>query len=391
VKRSLLFWSHRTILIASGTLLIAAAYGLVRLAFGLLLPDVTADLGLTVGAAGLTSSAGSVLYVVGALAGFLLAPRVPRILVAVAAATAGGGAVGMAVAPDAALFSAAAVVGAAGAGVASPAMVELVNRAVGADRRARMQSVVNSGTGPGLVIASILALLLLPDWRAVWLIAGGFTLVVAVIVLRAAPARAARPGVRALPPRRWFAGHAVILVGALLLGAASAAVWNFGRTLLVESGVRDGAAVVAWIALGAGATLVAATAGALARLGARAAWALSATTMGLATAGFVLAPAHPLLAWSTAALFGWGYTAATGSLIAWTAEVDPDRAASGTALLFVTLVLGQAIGAAALGGTIAATGFPAPFLVAAATALVAAACAAPGSRLSARRGRTLEP
>jgi hypothetical protein len=59
-------------------------------------------------------------------------------------------------------------------------------------------------------------------------------------------------------------------------------------------------------------------------------------------------------------------------LIAWTAQIDAARAATGTAVLFITLVLGQALGAAGTGALVGTAGYPAAFLAAGAVAALAA-------------------
>ncbi|MBO9049385.1 MFS transporter [Curtobacterium flaccumfaciens] len=207
----------------SGLGLIAATYGLVRLAYGLFLPDVQRDLGLRADAAGWVSSGASALYCVGAVAGFLLAARMPRVLVAVATLVAGVGAIAMATAGGAPAFGISAVVASAGAGLASPALVRIVAAQVPPALQGRTQAIVNAGTGPGLVGAGVLALVLLPDWRTAWAVSGVFALAVGALLLvasRGGTAASRSP----LPGAPWFAAHRGVLVLALLFGAGSAVV-----------------------------------------------------------------------------------------------------------------------------------------------------------------------
>jgi predicted MFS family arabinose efflux permease len=251
-----------------------------------------------------------------------------------------------------------------------------VQRDLSAERVNGAQAVVNSGTGPGLVAAGVLALVLLPDWRTAWAVAAVVTVAAGAAVLladRAAAASAAPAGqagpagpaddarTAAFPPRPWFAAHRRPVLVALLLGAGSAAVWTYGRTLLVDAGAPATLSVVAWIALGVGGVTVALTSRWLGRLSARTAWTRTAAAVALATLGLGLAPQLPGGALTAVALlccglFGWGYTAATGALITWTTELDRHRAAAGTSVLFVVLVLGQAFGAAVAGSALATVG-----------------------------------
>ena len=183
MKRTLSFETSREpALLVLGTALVAATYGLVRLAYGLFLPDIQAALDLGDRAAGYISSGGSLAYCLGALVGLVAATR-PRLLVVGALVTASGGAAGMALATDTAWFAALAVLSSAGAGLASPGLVAIVARNVPVVRRDRAQAVVNSGTGPGLVAAGVLALVLLPEWRLAFAVSAVLTAAAAVGVL----------------------------------------------------------------------------------------------------------------------------------------------------------------------------------------------------------------
>jgi predicted MFS family arabinose efflux permease len=360
-------------LVVAGTALIAGTYGLVRLAYGLYLPDMQAELGFAAGAAGGISAGASVVYCLGALLGFLAAPRQARALVVAAGATAALGAAGMALSSGVGTFAAGAVLSSAGAGLASPALVAVVQRNVAARAGDRAQTVVNAGTGPGLVAAGVLALVLLPGWRAAWLVAAAVTAAAAASVLlldRGATGSATPP--RVVPPVSWVRAHRWLLVGALLLGAGSAAVWTYGRTLLSSAGQESTASTLAWVALGTGGAAVIATARWTDRVRPGAIWAGTAGLVAVASVALVAVAGALLPSLLVCVAFGWGYTAATGALIAWTARIDDARAATGTAVLFITLVLGQALGAAGAGALVGTAGYPAAFLAAGAVAALAA-------------------
>lgn len=357
-----------------GTSFIAAAYGLVRLAYGLFLPDVQKDLGLSAAGAGYVSSGSSLVYCAAALAGFYLGGRRPRALVLAAAATACIGVFGMAAAANVAAFAACAVLSSAGAGFASPALVTIVARNVSPGRLDSAQSAVNSGTGPGLVGAGALALLLLPHWRTSWVLVGVVTAVLAAALLAVDRGAATETSAAQRLPTTWLKSHLAAVAAAVLLGAGSAAVWTYGRSLLVETGggsERD--TVFSWILLGVGATAVAATARPLARLNPTDAWMLTCALVTCAVAVLALTPQRATVVAVACLAFGWAFVAATSALIAWTTRIDPANAAAGTAMLFVALTFGQAAGSTALGFAIPRSGFTTAFLAAA--ALTAAAVA----------------
>ncbi|MBO9041431.1 MFS transporter [Curtobacterium flaccumfaciens] len=369
MKRSFLL-RHRLLLV-SGLGLIAATYGLVRLAYGLFLPDVQRDLGLRSDAAGWVSSGASALYCVGAVAGFLLAARMPRVLVAVSTLVAGVGAIAMAAAAGSLAFGISAVVASAGAGLASPALVRIVAEQVPSALLGRAQAIVNAGTGPGLVGAGVLALVLLPDWRTAWAVSGVFALAVGALLLvvsRGGAAASRAP----LPGAPWFTAHRGVLLLALLFGAGSAVVWTYGRSALVEAGASVVVSVSAWIALGIGGAAVVVTARWTNGLRARTPWAVTAGSVAVAVVVLGAAPQSTVAALLACAVFGWGYTAATGALIAWTTEIDAERSSAGTSMLFVALVLGQAVGAAGAGVLVGAVGFVATFVVGAGVTVASA-------------------
>lgn len=373
MKRSLSFERHETALVVAGTALVAGTYGLVRLAYGLFLSDIQASTGLTATQAGYVSSGASVVYCAGALVGLVVGHR-PRLLVLGALATACLGSVAMALAPGTAILVPAAVVSSAGAGLASPGLVGVVVRGVAGPRRDRAQAVVNSGTGPGLVVAGLLALVL-PDWR--WGFAVGALLTAAAGAAVLALDRP-RPGAGVLAPTPWSWGALLALrvpaFGALLLGAGSAAVWTYGRDHLVDAGLGTTASVLAWVAVGVGGTATVATAGRQAAIGPTRAWSLTTPVAAVSVAGVGLGAQHPVLAPAACLLFGWGFVAASSALVAWASRLSPGRAASGAAALFVALVLGQAAGSSVLGTIAEHSGMTTAFLVAAATTLAAAAC-----------------
>lgn len=365
---------------ATGLGTIAATYGLVRLALGLFLPDVQRDLGLGAAVGGAVSSGASVLYCVGALVGFVSAGRSARRLVAAATLAAGLGAVVMAAAPTALVFGAAAVVASTGAGLASPSLVQLVRERVAAEGRSRAQAVVNAGTGPGLVVAGLLALLL-PEWRAAWTAAGAVTLLVGAATLLAAGRPSGRPATEnpssgtsagRWPGRRWVVAHRVPVVAALAFGAGSAVVWTFGRAALVDAGLPMAVTIVAWVAIGLGGAAVTVTARWTSGLTAGRQWAITAVAAAAAVLAIGSAPGVAPVVLVACAVFGWGYTAATGALIAWTTEVDAAHAAAGTSMLFVLLVAGQAVGAAVAGSFVGPLGTGATCTAAAVVVLLAA-------------------
>ncbi|BBE23984.1 hypothetical protein MN0502_28670 [Arthrobacter sp. MN05-02] len=399
MKRSL--WSRRpaptTGFAVSAVALIAATYGLARLGYGLFLPAFSASFSLSPTVAGLTSSGASVLYCVAAAVGLRYAPGHPRAVTLLAGLSAALGSIGVACAQDTAMFTGAVLLAGTGAGFASPALVALVQRNTDPSRQGRLQSVVNSGTGFGVVAAGILSLVLGDAWRVAWVLIAAIALTSVLSVLRldrilAAPAGNGprRRDAPSLFARSAFRGLGRPLAGAFVFGLGCAAVWVYGRATLQESGgMAPATSAGAWMALGAGGACAILAARWLADHPVPTTW--SVTTLGTAGATALLGTAagNPVLAYLAAAAFGLAYTAATSVLILW-ASAAAGNSAAGTSLLFTALVLGQAAGAPLVGSLIEAGG-PALAFSAAAVACAAGAAVTAGSRWTIRTPTTADP
>ncbi len=339
----------------AGTALIAATYGLARLGFGFFLPAFSTSFALTPSISGLISSGASILYCICAAISFRYARAYPRAITASAGLSAAAGSLGIAAAPTTAIFAAAVLVAGMGAGFASPGLVQLVQRNVAPSGQGRLQSVVNSGTGFGVVIAGLLVLALGDAWRAAWVIVAVIAAVSTLGVLHLDGRRRDDRSDATGETSKRRSGSSSFgrllrpLLGAFVLGIASAAVWVYGRTTLEEAGgMTTKESAGAWIALGlggAGATLISRW---LSSRPIAITW--TATVLGVAGATALIgtAPDTFVLAYTGTLVFGLAYTAATSVLILWAAAVGPDSAA-GTSALFIALVLGQAAGSTMIG------------------------------------------
>lgn len=361
----------------SAVALVAATYGLARFGYGFFLPEFSASFPLTPTIGGLLSSGASVLYCVAAALGFRYAPRRPQLVTVLAGCTACLGSAGVAAATVLPVFVGSVLLAGMGAGFASPALVELVRRNIAEGRQDRLQSVVNSGTGFGVIAAGVLALALGSSWRLAWALIAAIALAAMIGVLAADTSRTLPfgTGQRDEEPASRTPWSVVLPLGAPVLaafvyGCGSAALWIHGRTFLEEQGgLTVGNSSGVWMALGAGSAAAVLTAPWLARQSLRMTWTTTVGATAAATGTVALVPGSIALSFAAAALFGLAYTAATSVLIIWATQVTTSSAA-GTSILFTSLVLGQAAGAALTGMLIDAAGFVPAFVVAAGTCLV---------------------
>lgn len=345
-------------LIISGTALIAASYGLARFGYGLFVPAFSTDFDLTSTVTGSISSGGFLAYCAAAAIALRLAES-PRWNVLLAGLAATMGSIGIAVSISGGMLALSVLVAGAGAGFASPGTVALVERAVRGPVVDRMQAIVNSGTGFGVVLAGPLALAFSENWRTAWwliaAVSAGSTISTLLATKSAAGSAGSSTGSAGAVARSGFdpgilkpLGFA--LVSALLAGASSAAVWTFGRSVVGTAGqLSSREATAFWILLGTAGVAGAFSGDLVTRWGLRSAWTATALAMALATGVTGAAPGFSPALYFAGALFGASYVALSGVLIAWASRALPGQASAGTAALFITLAGGQAGGAALVG------------------------------------------
>lgn len=338
----------------SGIALIAATYGLARFGYGLFLPEFTENFEMGTFAAGVVSAGSFVSYCLSAFIAYRIGDH-PRRTVICAGGAATVGSLGVAAAPDLFVLALGVLIAGAGAGFASPGLVALIQRNVAPARQENAQTIVNSGTGVGIVAAGALMLLTVGHWRWAWL-----TIAVVALLATAATLRTdegtARPQVSDPSPPRTPARASELgaltwpTFAAALAGISSAAVWTFGPSIMASAQPSaDSYATSAWMVLGAFGILGAAAGKIVQTWSLQTAWTITCVAMSAATILLGLRPGAPVLAYIAVAVFGATYTAMSGVLIVWAVRVTPGRAAEGTIILFIALAVGQALGSATFG------------------------------------------
>jgi predicted MFS family arabinose efflux permease len=376
-------------LVAAGTALIGATYGLGRYAYGLNLPVLRRELGLGASTAGALAAVAYGAYCLALVAGGRIADRGTAAARAVAVAAgactvAGTGAV--ALAGSTAALGAGVALGGLGSGLASPALAALLAARIDAGARERALTVVNAGTGLGVLVCGPAALVAADRWRVSF---AAFAVLSAVVTVAVAAAAAGAAAAVAPPPPRELDGaaprpwrdHAPLVLGALGLGAAGSAYWTFGRDVLAAAGAGD-AGPAQWTVLGAASILGGVTGDAVARGRAGSLWAGLLVALAAGTAALALAPRSLPIALASAAAFGASFVALTGVLILWATRLQAQRPAAAVSGAFVLLSAGGVAGALVTGALIDRAGPVPAFLAAAGVAL---ACAPLGYTPAARR------
>ena len=305
------------------------------------MPVFRTEFALDAATVGAIASSSYVGYCVAIVASTVAAARWGARAVAVSAGLCAAIGTGLiALAPSTAVLTAGVVVAGSSTGLASPPLAQAIAHRVPSGRADRVQTVVNAGTGLGVLVSGPVALLLADTWRWAWaafsLAAVTVTVTVAVAVAVAVAVtvpRAIAPGPAggATPldrPRAWRRrlGTARLLAAALVFGAGSSAVWTFGRDVVSSAGASELVSTGSSIVLGAAGLLGALAGDVVARLGLARAWTAAMLLVAAATLALGLAASTTVAVFTGAAVFGGVYIALSGMLLLWGTRVFPDTA-----------------------------------------------------------------
>ncbi|WP_226991900.1 MFS transporter [Cronobacter condimenti] len=349
-----------TFLALSGFSLIAAAYGLARFSWGLLLPAVIRDIPMSSTLIGALSAASFAAYgvasVVASLCTARTGPKLPALLAGLFAIT---GLIILAKASGPLWLLVGVVFGGVSSGLVSPPMAEAVNRNVAQAQRPGINTVINAGTGGGIIFSALAVLLMPGQWREIWLIFAAVAVVPTLMALRAMPAGASgarvsiknqlaairRPALR--PP----------LIVALLSGVVSAAYWSFGPLMFQSlAGMNEHGVTLMWLVTGIAGCFGVFTGVLTGRVGINAAHRVMQLLTLAALGLLALSSGHPWLCWGVAALYGFAYITLSGVLLVSGVSAAAEFPAAGLGAVFLLLAIGQMLGSAIFGMLLDATG-----------------------------------
>ncbi|MGE8619404.1 MAG: MFS transporter [Achromobacter spanius] len=336
---------------ATGFALIAVCYGFARFAFGLFLPQIDAELSLSSTLSGLISGGAFLGYCIAiALSAYLTERIGPRAVAVGAALVAAVGMMGIAAAPSAPWLAGAVMLAGSSTGLASPPLAAAVTAAVKPDRQNATNTVINAGTGAGVVLSGPVALMMGDQWRLAY---AGFAVAAVGLAFAAAFAlprgsQTATNSTHGLPALNSVLRR--LIAAAFLTGAASTAIWSFGAQLVaLRLDWSSAGAGLLWIAIGAAGIAGAGAGHLIARFGMdRVHHAfLAAMAAGILMIG--IAGTSAALTLSGGLLFGVAYIMLTGVYLLWGVLALPDRPATGVMIAFLALAIGQTAGAAVFG------------------------------------------
>lgn len=336
---------------AMGFALIAVCYGFARFAFGLFLPQVDAELSLSSTLSGLISGGAFLGYCIAIALSAYLTERVgPRAVAIVAALIAAAGMAGIAAAPSAPWLAGAVMLAGSSTGLASPPLAAAVTAAVKPDRQNATNTVINAGTGAGVVLSGPVALMMGEQWRLAY---AGFAVVAVGLAFAAAftlPRGLQRATTSTQGMPSLTSALRRLIAAAFLTGAASTAIWSFGAQLVaLRLDWSSAGAGLLWIAIGAAGIAGASAGHLIARFGMDRVHHIFLAAMAAGILMIGIADTSAAMPLGGGLLFGAAYIMLTGVYLLWGVRALPDRPATGVTVAFLALAVGQTAGAALFG------------------------------------------
>ncbi|MBK4771595.1 MAG: YbfB/YjiJ family MFS transporter [Pantoea sp. Morm] len=333
----------------SGFMLIAVTYGLARFAWGMMMPQVAQQISFSPRASGMLAACSYLAYCLATPGATLLLARWGvRSTAMLAALTAMLGLLLLAAASSTWLIAGGLFIAGLGAGLASPALASAVSQQLDASRQTAANTLINAGTGAGIIVSVPIFMLMPGGWRAACCCFAALALISLLLARYCLPAGRADPPGSPVGWRDRLHNRALqrVIIIAFLSGVASAAWWCFGPDVLRQhSHLNESHASMLWLVSGAAGILGALT-GPLARcIGMRQVYWLAQLAMAVPL--LLLAALTHFSYWlvPAAALCGAGYVTLSGILLVAGAAAMPQNAASGVAAAFLTLAIGQIGGA----------------------------------------------
>ncbi|WP_108502481.1 MFS transporter [Paracoccus indicus] len=357
---------------ATGFALIAVCYGFARFAFGLFLPQIDSELGIGTSLGGVISGGSFASYCIAIVASAILTERFGARAVAVCAAlVAAVGMAGIALAPSPLILAVAVMISGSSTGLASPPLAAAVAAEVGKCRRNLTNTVINAGVSAGVALSGPIALAMTVQWRLAFGAFAVMALALAILAAIALPKASGSRGAGGLPPMTRKVLR--LICASFLMGAASTALWSFGGQIVAQ--ILDWGTTgtgLLWACIGIGGLLGGFAGTLVGQFGLdrvhRAFLGLMAVS--ILAVGLGLGPVPTLVG---GAIFGAAYVMLTGVYLVWGIHALPDRPATGLMTGFLTIAVGQTVGAPLFGFLMAGQGVSFAVTCFAAIALIAGA------------------
>ncbi|GGN98239.1 MFS transporter [Saccharibacillus kuerlensis] len=345
-----------------GMAMVAVCYAFARFAFALFLPEIAREFNLNSAETGRIQSLSYLAYTLALLASSFtlrtIGQRYTILLTGICAIT------GLTIiALSSGIYSLAGGLFLAGlsTGWVSPVLGQLVVRLTVVDRQNGANAWINSGSGVGIVLSGLTAVILGTSWRSAYgLFAAAGCLVLIWMFYRLRGTSNDFPQGNHLWKEARKSGR--LLPASLLAGLGCSVYWTYLIShLQSEQQLSASQASLYWIAVG-GAGIVGGMASQIAGLlGIRRAYAIAVLSLSASVA--LIAMSVPSVSLISSLLFGTGYVFITGLFILWGTGIQGSSPSAQISLSFFALGVGQFAGSWLAGTWIENLGYNPAFLL----------------------------
>lgn len=357
-------------LVLPGITMIAVTYGLARFSFGLLLPAINQSLEMTDSTSGVVSSLFYVAYCLTIILSTVITTREgPRRMIILAGLSAFLGLLLMALAPNVWLMGLGVLLAGGSTGLVSPPYGAAVSLWMKVEKQGKANTWINSGTGFGIALSGLGAILLMPHWRLTYIIYAALALFVLLWNYKRIPEVATGAGSKLMLKKGNFSIQGVkganrLVIVSLLLGFSTAAFWTFSRSFIEAAGDYSSWQLSGfWVMIGLLGVLGGFSGSLIEKTGLQSAFRLGSLAIAGASIILAAAPGNFLTAYLSAGLFGCAYIFLTGVLLVWGIRVFIKNASLGIGVPFLLLAVGQVIGSSFAGVFIESWGYVISFMI----------------------------
>lgn len=344
---------NSTALGITGFSLIAVTYGMARFSWGLMMPEVAKEVSFSPQIAGVIAACSYLAYCLAIVCTPLLVsrfgPRMPAMTAALAAAI---GLILLALAYTPLMLAVGLFIAGTSAGLSSPALAEAVSQRISTHHQPQVNTVINAGTGAGIIVSVPVILVMPGGWRMACITFAALAIFSLLLIYRHIPGgRRAKKAQNPFALRELFSPAMLRLAFiALISGAASAAWWSFGPDILAHHlAVNARLRSLLWLISGAAGILAVFT-GLLARyLSWTQIYRLSQLCMALPLLLMAFSQSYSGWLIPAVAMCGAGYVTLSGVLLVYAADVLRQAPATGVSIAFFMLAAGQVVGSALFG------------------------------------------
>ncbi len=370
-------------IISIGLPMIAVTYGLARFSYGLVLPYLRDSLNMSQSTAGMIGSLAYASYIVAIIIAMIYMQKWgPRVMILISGITAVIGMALIASAQSVFVLGIGILIAGSGAGFASPAYTQGIDKWINVKKRSQTNTWVNSGTSLGTAVTGAIVIFLTDDWRLTFIIFTITAIIVLLINYQLLPKNDEKTVESSMEfdvikkhivdvIKKHIVESIPLMIVSLLLGITMGGYWTFSRDWVYQMvEVPDIIQQGFWIIIGLAGILGGFAGNISAKIGLVASYRLGVIVTGISSLLLGLFATGIPIAIS-AILFGSSYIFITGILILWGIGIFKDNASMGLGISYLLLTVGQLLGSG-LGGMIAElTSYETNFIVFGIIALVA--------------------